>query len=492
MGIVIGIIIVLGLAAFFAFLTIKSKSSDLFKWVGIAAFIAFCLTWVLPFGSFQEGIYYKNEMQRLGFVDVSSILYYCVYFCLTNVLFFFAVAGFYGVLSKTDSYNALVRKLGNRIKNREILSTAIISIIIIALVSFTGNTYAWILFLPFIVSVLIYAKLDKMTAFTTTYGSVLAGVLATTYGTGSLSAFNYYVGTDVFVGIKYRLIFALVVTIVYVLFNALRLRKKLQKKLVGEKDADLFEVEETKSKKDSSIWYPVVLFVVLLVIAFLGFFQWSSFKIEVFDKFHTWLTGLKFGENFTLFGYLLGTSALAFGHFEITSIMTLVILLTILTGVVNRMSLKDFAENYASGFAKFVKPVCLFILSYAAFVIVYITPVVPGIVAWFNGLTKTFNPFLSTIAGLISSFFHADLGYTGYVVSSVITTAYAKYTAIAHTVYVSTYGIANMILPTSGVLLFGLAYLKVDYKTWFKYIWLVAVIAIVVLLILATIVRYAL
>ena len=244
-----------------------------------------------------------------------------------------------------------------------------------------------------------------MTAFATTYGSVLAGVLATTYGTGSLSAFNYYVGTDVFVGIKYRLIFALVVTIVYVLFNALHLRKKLQKKLVGEKDADLFEVEETKSKKDSSIWYPVVLFVVLLVIAFLGFFQWSSFKIEVFDKFHTWLTGLKFGENFTLFGYLLGTSALAFGHFEITSIMTLVILLTILTGVVNRMSLKDFAENYASGFAKFVKPVCLFILSYAAFVTVYITPIVPAIIGWFNGLTKTFNPFLSTNDVSIASSF---------------------------------------------------------------------------------------
>ena len=112
MGIVIGIIIVLGLAAFFAFKTIKSKNSDLFKWVGISAFIAFCLTWVLPYGSFQQGVFYESSMQRLGLADVSSILYYCVYFCLTNVLFLLAVAGFYGVLSKTDSYNSLVRKIG--------------------------------------------------------------------------------------------------------------------------------------------------------------------------------------------------------------------------------------------------------------------------------------------------------------------------------------------------------------------------------------------
>ena len=492
MGIVIGIIIVLGLAAFFAYLTIKSKNSDLFKWIGIAAFIAFALTWVLPYGQFQGGVFYESGMQRLGIADVSSVFYYCVYFCLTTVLFLLAVGGFYGVISKTESYNALVRKFGNAIKNREIISTAIISILIIVLVSFTGNTYAWILFIPFIVSVLLYAKLDKVSVFATTYGSLLAGVLATTYGTGSLNAFNYYIGVDTSVGIKYRLIFALVVTIVYVLFNALRLRKKLQKKLVGEKDVDLFEVTETKTKKEVSVWFPVVMFSLLAVFAILGFFQWSEFKIEIFDNFHTWLTELKFGEDFTFFGYILGTSALAFGHFEITAMMVVVILITIITGLANRMSVQEFAENYASGFAKVIKPVCLFILSYAAFVIVYITPVVPGIIGYFNGLTKTFNPFLSTLAGLIASFFHADLGYTGYIVGSVLTSTYADYTALAHTIYVSTYGIVQLLLPTSGILLFGLAYLKLDYKSWFKYIWLVAVIALVALLILATVVRYAL
>ena len=49
MGIVIGIIIVLAVAAFLAVLTCKSKNSDLFKWIGIAIFIAFCLTWGIPY-----------------------------------------------------------------------------------------------------------------------------------------------------------------------------------------------------------------------------------------------------------------------------------------------------------------------------------------------------------------------------------------------------------------------------------------------------------
>ncbi len=492
MGIVIGIIIVLGLAAFFAYLTIKSKNSDLFKWVGISVFIAFALTWVLPYGNFQGGVFYETAMQRLGLADISSIAYYSIYFCLTTVLYLFAVGGFYGVISKTEGYKALVRKIGNAIKNREILATAIISTLIIVLVSFTTNTYAWILFMPFIVSVLVYAKLDKMSVFTTTYGSLLAGVLACTYGTNGLSAFNYYVGTEITVGLKYRLVFALVATAAYVLFNALCLRKKLKKKLVGEKDVDVFEVTDEKSKKYASVILPIILFAFLFVFVFLGMFSWANFKIEIFDKFHTWLTELRVGEDFTIVSYVLGTSALAFGKMEVTSIMALLLIITVLIGIVSRMSVKDFMDNFGSGFVKVLKPVCLFILSYAAFVTLYITPVVPTIIAWFNGLTKTFNPFLTTIAGLIASFFHADLGYTGYVVESVVTTAYADYTALAHTLYVTTYGIAQFVLPTSGILLFGLAYLKLDYKSWFKYIWLVAVVALVALLILAVAVRYVL
>ena len=487
MGIVIGIIIVLGLAAFFAYLTIKSKNSDLFKWVGIALFIAFFLTWVLPSGSFQEGVFYKNDLQRLGIADISSILYYCVYFCLTTVLFFFAVGGFYGVLSKTKSYQALVAKIGNKIKGKEIVITAVISTLLIALVSFSTNTYVWVVLIPFIASVLLYAKLDKMTVFTTTYGSLLAGILATTYGTGGLTSFNYYVETDVNVGLKYRLIFALVCTIAYVVFNALSLRKKLQKKLVGEKDVDVFEIKE--QERGTSIWYPIVLIIFILVFTFLGFFTWTSFKVEAFNNFHTWLTQL--GGDFPIVSYILGTSALAFGSMEVTSLMALLLVLSVITGFANRMKLDEFMNSFGEGFVKVLKPVCLFILSYLAFVTVYITPVVPTIISWFNGLTKTFNPYFTILAGLVSSFFHADLGYTGYIVSSLINSAYVDYSELVHTLYVATHGIGQLVLPTSGLLLFGLAYLKLDYKSWFKYIWIVLVIVLVVLIVLATVVRYA-
>ena len=45
-------------------------------------------------------------------------------------------------------------------------------------------------------------------------------------------------------------------------------------------------------------------------------------------------------------------------------------------------------------------------------------------------------------------------------------------------------------MPVSGVLMVGLSYLKIDYKQWFKYIWMFAAVMFAVLLILATIVYY--
>lgn len=492
MGIGVGIFIVLGIACFFAFLTIKSKNNDLFKWVGIALFIAFCLTWVLPNGRFAEGEFTKDAIQRLGIFDLSSVAYYSLYFCLTTVLFLFMVGGFYGVLSKSPSYQALVKKVANFVKSKKILVTAVLSSLIMVLVSFTGNTFAWIVFMPFLVSVLLNAKLDKMTTFATTYGSMLAGILATTYGTGSLSSFNYYVSTGLEVGLKYRLILAFIALVAYVVFNALVLKHKLTKKHDVESDVDLFEIEDSKTKKGISVWYPIVVFVFLFIFTFLGLFRWAEFKIDIFESFHTWLTELQVGEDFTIMSYILGSqAAVPFGQMEVTHIMIIVLVITVITGIVNRMSLKDFMDSFGSGFVKFVKPVCLFILSYSAFVVVYMTPITATMINWFITRTKTFNPFLTTLSGLVASFFHADLGYTGYIVGSVITTKYEAYQAIVHTIYVSTYGIVQLLLPTSGILLFGLSYLKLDYKSWFKHIWLVAIIMIVALIIVSCIVRYA-
>ena len=53
------------------------------------------------------------------------------------------------------------------------------------------------------------------------------------------------------------------------------------------------------------------------------------------------------------------------------------------------------------------------------------------------------------------------------------------------------YGFAQLLLPTSGLLVLGLATTKVSYKEWLKYIWKIALIILVILIVVISIATYA-
>ena len=73
MGIIIGIVLILAVAAFFAVMTCKSKHSDLFRWLLIAIFVAICITWVVPYGYFNGSTYGEVAMKRIGLADLPSL-----------------------------------------------------------------------------------------------------------------------------------------------------------------------------------------------------------------------------------------------------------------------------------------------------------------------------------------------------------------------------------------------------------------------------------
>lgn len=489
MGIVIGVIVVLGLAALFAVLTCKGKHSDLFRWLLIAIFVAFCLTWIVPYGYFNEANFYEYGMNRLGLSDVSNVLYYSAYFGLSNLVYLFVVGGFYGIISKTNSYQALVKKTAKALKGKELLFMIITSTLLVVLTSLMRNTLALLVFIPFLITVLLNMKVDKLSAFIVTFGSLLAGLCAATYGTDGLYWFNYYVGLEVSKGLIYRVIMAAFALVLYEVYFVISYKKR--KRLSDDKnlEEDPYAVEEVKGK--AAAWPMIVTFAILLVFVVLGFIPWeANFKITCFTKFHEWLTGLTIGKEFKLFSYILGTGAASFGNFEINTLTVILLVVSVIVAFMSRYEFNEYLNNFGEGFKKMLKPVCLYVLVYVVFVIAYMSPFIPTFTNWAYGLTKNFNPYIATVVAFITSIFHTDLGYTGYVVGAFLTKGYESSLALAHTLYITTYGIAQIFMPVSGILMIGLSYLKIDYKSWFKYIWIFAVAMIVVLLVLATIVNY--
>ena len=192
MGIVIGIVIVLAIAAFFAVLTCKGKHSDLFKWLLIAIFVTFCLTWIIPYGYFSNATFAEYGMNRLGLIDIPTTLYYGAYFGLSTLIYLFILGGFYGVLSKTKSYQVLVKNIAKHLKGKELLFMVITSSLLIVLSSFVKNTFAILVFVPFLITILLNMKVDKLTTFAVTFGSILAGVVGCTYGSDGLYFINHY------------------------------------------------------------------------------------------------------------------------------------------------------------------------------------------------------------------------------------------------------------------------------------------------------------
>ena len=103
---------------------------------------------------------------------------------------------------------------------------------------------------------------------------------------------------------------------------------------------------------------------------------------------------------------------------------------------------------------------------------------------------KTFNPYLTSLSALISNTFHTDFGFTGYSVASALMSSFGTNVEVIHTIFTTMYGFVGLCIPTSGMLLIGLSYLDIDYKSWIKYIWIFVLAILAILLVLFTVMTY--
>ena len=192
---IIGLIVLLLVAGFGGFLILKkSKSYDLLKWLGLFFFVAVIFSWIFNGGYFAGANFQTitEETKPIGFTDLYTILSYGVQSVFAKAMLIIAVGAFYGVLSKTKSYSKLVNTIAKKIKGKEILFSLIASLLFVAMGSILTQSLVALVFVPFIVSILLNAKLDKITAFSVTIGSMLIGLLGATYGFEGVGEFNYY------------------------------------------------------------------------------------------------------------------------------------------------------------------------------------------------------------------------------------------------------------------------------------------------------------
>lgn len=468
------------------------EKHDLIKIVLLAVLVTLVFTWLIPVGTLSGGEYTKTGFARTGIFDIMLSGLYSFNFFMQQILFIIFVGIFYGILTHVSGYSALVNKIATKMKGKEKFFVIGVSFVIALLTSILTQSYILLAFIPFIVHIASRMKLDKVTTFLLTFGSMLVGILGATYGYEGFIYFinylNYFQVVTVTEQIGIRFVILALTFVVYSFFTIMHMNKE-EKNKKAEISEGLITLEENKDKK-VKVWPMAVFMGMLLVFTILGYVNWmGNFNIEIFDKFHNWLLELTVGK-FNVISYILGQNATAFGSWDLYTLSIIMAFILILSVVIYRVKFDDLLDNILDSIKNIMKPIIILVLIYVVFVLVYWSPFTVTIINFISSFASGFNPFLAIISAAISSLFHIDFGYAGYVLGDLLTTTYGEFFNIGIVVYVAINGLVQFVAPTSAVLLLGLSYLDIPYKTWIKHIWKFALIMLGLLVIIFALLTY--
>ncbi len=454
----------------------KEKKYGFLKGVLVLVCIALVLSWLIPNGALAETGFQEGVMTRIGLNDLSWIFYYTViYFSIDKIMFLLAIGGLYGVLTRTSAYNNLVTSIAKKLSGNKKLAVVLFSVLIAGLTSILTQTFAVVLFIPFIISILNKMKLDKMTIFATTFGSLLVGILGATYGTeGAVYLNNYLVSGEQTIHDLINatiLVRAGILVIGLLLFNFFTINhmNTVDKNASGEEIFPLEEIEEDKRKNKLPI---IILGLLTFIIVILAFINWNNnFLIDTFTNFHESLFKVKIGGDFYIIKDLLGANIGELGTWDLFSLTAVVFIFTLILGLCYRMHFEEFVDNFKAGAKKMLLPCLVVVGAFLVMVIVYMSPYIATIINKFLSMTDGFNLATMTLSSFIANIFHADLGYTGYILGSYLAVEYVDYLNPIYVILTSTYGFVQFFAPTSVILGVGLTTLNVKYKEWLSYIW---------------------
>ncbi len=488
----------------------KSEKHSVIKVVLWLLFLVILLSWVIPSGSLATGGTFtaNEELSRIGLVHILYGFTLAIQNYSIQISFLLAVGLFYGVISKTEGFKALINRMAKFAKGRVVIVSLIISFVLAFLASFLNNTFVLIAFVPFFVMLLRKIGLDKLGSFVVTFGSIMVGVLGVTFGTETLSNFVMYLGyggseVTLTTHLLMRFIVLAIAFIIFGVFEFFYIKKNLKNNESLEED--LFVAEEPV-KKNAKSWYMIVLFAVVFIIGILGFIYWNVdgngtkvFGIEVFEKFHSYLKEIVIGKDelpliTTIFGGTLPNLsydlAPALGQWYLFNYAVVLVIVALIAAYISHMGWNGFLKNAGEGMMKFAKPILFVTIAYMSFVFIYWNPLIPTIVAEIGKISENFNPFIASIQAAVASFFNTDFAYMGYNLSAYLGSFGGKEGEITLLIYTTIYGLISFVTPASAMLVFGLTYMDIPYKKWLKYIWKFFCAMIVVLLIMFAVLTY--
>lgn len=424
----------------------------------------------------------------LGFADAIDV---CI--------FVMVLGGFLAVMAKTKALETGIKILVKKLKGKEYL----LILLLMFIFSILGTTYGFLEesvgFYVLIAATMFAAGMDPLVGVATILLGAGSGVLGSTinpFATGvAVSAMKdagieFNNGTVILIGVILWL-----TTLAVSAFFVVRYAKKVQRDkgstflslreqaAAEKKYGKYLEAQGDDIKLSGKQIASLIVFAFSFVVMIIGFVPWGEFfENSIFSQMHDALGGFLGG----------GLTGEALGDWWFYEAALWFFLISIVISLINHEGEHGYVDTFIDGADDMIGVVLVIAVARGASVLMSQTYLD-------NFIVYNASNFLATLPEMA----FVPLNYLLHVVLSVLVPSSSGLatlstpiiapvaanlgysTNVAAMTIVAANGLVNLITPTCGAIMGGLALAKVDYSTWFKWgIRVVACIAVVNIVVL--------
>lgn len=390
-------------------------------------------------------------------------------------IFVLILGGFLAIVNKTGALETGVKVLVQKLKGRELILIPILMFIF----SVGGTTYGMLEetvgFYALLAATMVAARMDTIVASAVVLLGAGSGVLGSTinpFATGAaVSALSNSIpvnqGIIIALGIVLWLT-TLGISIYFVMSYA--------KKIIKDKGSTFLSIQEqkemekiygkevTKNKEKAVLTKKQIITLILFALTFLimiiAFIPWGEFNIKIFESFTGWLTGSSLGN------WWFYEAALWF------------LIMAIIIGIINGFKEKEIVDTLIEGTKDMVSVILIIAIARGASVLMQTTHIDNYIIynvadALKNVPAGIFGPFNYILHIILSVLVPSSSGLATLSTPIMGPLAHTLNYSVETTImtFVAANGLVNLITPTCGAIMGGLALARVEYTTWVKWAW---------------------
>ena len=369
-----------------------------------------------------------------------------LYDSIDIIAFVLVIGGLVGVINSTGAFTAGINALSKVLNGKEKWMIVIIS----SLIALGGSTFGLaeetIAFYPILVPIFIAAGYDALVAIATIFLGSCVGTMCATVNPFSTIIASNIAGLNFSEGMALRvvaLVLSMVVTLVYIIKYAEKVKKDPTKSLIYSQKAEIEKNFLSKSANEETLKFTARKKLMLII----------------------------FGGAFVVMIY--GVKELGWWFMEMTSLFLVV---TFIMAILAKQKESDFVFNFVQGAADLLGVALIIALARGVTIIMD-----GGLIS--DTILYSLSQLVSSMSGVVFSvvmyFVYTVLGFfinssSGLAVLSMpIMAPLADVVGINRDIIVTAYifgqGLISFITPT-GLILASLAMINISYDKWLKFV----------------------